>query len=120
MAAAVDAQSGEKARLQALEGILEHGDRVTRDEFERRYSQLRHIKKAELVEGTVYMPSPVRAQHHAEPHTHLATWLGTYVSETPGVKAFDNSTVRLDLDKAALETLRQGLASLEHKEFIHA
>jgi Uma2 family endonuclease len=57
-----------------------------------------HIKKAELIEGTVYMPSPVRAKRHAKPHIQLATWLGFYESETPGVECFDNSTVRLDLD----------------------
>jgi Uma2 family endonuclease len=57
-----------------------------------------HLKKAELIEGTVYMPLPVRLKTHAEPHNQLGTWLGTYVSETPGVEAGDNSTVRLDLD----------------------
>src|SRR2546421_914423 len=80
------------------ETILEPGDRLTREEFERRYNQLRHLKKAELIEGTVYMPSPVRAHRHAEPHSQLGGWLSVYVSETPGVKCFDNSTVRLDLD----------------------
>jgi Uma2 family endonuclease len=57
-----------------------------------------HVKKAELIEGTVYVPSPVRAEKHAEPHGQLTTWLGVYASETPGVRCFDNSTVRLDLD----------------------
>jgi Uma2 family endonuclease len=57
-----------------------------------------NVKKAELIEGIVYMPSPVRAKKHAEPHSHLAGWLVLYVSETPGVRCFDNSTVRLDLD----------------------
>jgi Uma2 family endonuclease len=77
---------------------LEMGDRVSRAEFERRYEQMPYVKKAELIEGTVYMPSPVRAQSHAEPHSLASTWLGVYVSETPAVKCFDNSTVRLDLD----------------------
>src|SRR5205807_8363879 len=43
-------------------------------------------------------PSPLRAEAHAKPHIHLATWLGTYESETPGVGSFANSSVRLDLD----------------------
>jgi Uma2 family endonuclease len=59
---------------------------------------MRRLKKAELVEGTVYMPSPVRAKNHAFPHSHLATWLGTYAAETICVQCGDNSTVRLDLD----------------------
>ena len=40
---------------------LENGDRLTRREFERRYHAMPHLRKAELIEGTVYMPSPVRA-----------------------------------------------------------
>jgi len=78
--------------------LLEPGDRLSRAEFERRYERMPRVKKAELIEGTVYMPSPVRAEKHGEPHIRLATWLGLYVAETPGVRCFDNSTVRLDLD----------------------
>jgi Uma2 family endonuclease len=80
------------------EPLLEQGDRLSRDEFERRYERMPHVKKAELVEGTVYMPSPVRARQHSIPHSHLAGWLVVYASETPGVECCDNSTVRLDLD----------------------
>lgn len=40
---------------------LENGDRSTRDEFERRYAALPHVKKAELIEGVVHMPSPIRS-----------------------------------------------------------
>lgn len=78
--------------------LLETGDRLTRDEFERRYERMAHLKKAELIEGTVYMPPPIRAEKHALPHNKLGTWLGMYASETPGIGCFDNSTVRLDLD----------------------
>ena len=78
--------------------LLEAGDRLSRDEFERRYERMPHVKKAELIEGTVYMPSPVRAKNHAGPHNCLGTWLGVYVSETARAVCFDNSTVRLDLD----------------------
>ena len=80
------------------EPLLEAGDRLSRDEFERRYERMPHVKKAELIEGTVYMPSPVRARKHGKPHIHLAGWLAVYEAETPGVECFDNSTVRLDLD----------------------
>src|ERR1043166_5848255 len=80
------------------EPLLEAGDRLTRDEFERRYERMPPAKKAELIEGIVYMPSPVRAKKHAIPHSRLAGWLVMYASETPGVECADNSTVRLDLD----------------------
>jgi Uma2 family endonuclease len=77
---------------------LEPGDRLTRDEFERRYDAMPQLKKAELIEGVVYMPSAVRYRRHSHPHFRLITWLGTYEAVTPGVGGGDNSTARLDLD----------------------
>ena len=78
---------------------LENGDRLTRAEFERRYRAMPEVKKAELIEGVVYMPSPVRIQRHAKPHLIMATWLGYYLAKTPGLSTFgDNGTVRLDED----------------------
>jgi Uma2 family endonuclease len=77
---------------------LENGDRLTRAEFERRYDAMPALKKAELIEGEVYMPSPVRHKRHGHPHTRLVAWLANYETDTPGVEAGDNSSVRLDLD----------------------
>jgi Uma2 family endonuclease len=76
---------------------LENGDRLTRTEFERRYDAMLHLKKAELIEGVVHVPSPVRQRSHARPHLDLITWLGVYLAATPGVDGGDNSTTRLDL-----------------------
>ena len=77
---------------------LENGDTLTRAEFERRYEAMPHLKKAELIEGVVYVPSPVRHRYHGHQHTHLIGWLVQYEANTPGVEASDNVTVRLDLD----------------------
>lgn len=77
---------------------LESGDRLTRQEFERRYMASPHIRKAELIEGVVYVASPVRATRHGRPHGIIVTWLGVYCAATPGVDLHDNSTVRLDAD----------------------
>ena len=77
---------------------LEAGDHLTRAEFEQRYARQPDVKKAELVEGVVYMPSPVHLRKHATPHLHLALWIGTYQAATPGTAAADNATVRLDAD----------------------
>ena len=76
---------------------LENGDRLTRAEFERRYSAMPQLKKAELIEGVVYVSLPVRVIH-SQPHADLMTWLGVYKAATPGVTAYDNPTVRLDAD----------------------
>jgi Uma2 family endonuclease len=73
------------------------GDRLTRREFERRYAAMPENFKAELIEGVVYVASPVRYASHGTPHIQLATWLGVYCAATPGVGMADNATVRLDL-----------------------
>jgi Uma2 family endonuclease len=77
---------------------LENGDHLTRDEFERRYDAMPNLKRAELIEGVVYMPSPVRQRRHSRPHSHISNWLGHYEAFTPGVESGDNGSVRLDLD----------------------
>ena len=77
---------------------LENGDRLTRIEFERRYTAMPQLKKAELIEGTVYMASPLRHRSHGEPHAAIMALLTAYWVATPGVNLGDNSTVRLDLD----------------------
>lgn len=77
---------------------LESGDRLTRREFERRYETMPYVKKAELIEGVVYVGSPVRHRGHGNPHGSIVVWLGTYCATTPGVDFSDNATVRLDQD----------------------
>ena len=76
---------------------LESGDRLTRVEFERRYAATPEKFKAELIEGVVYVASPV-SNFHGNPHFKLVTWLGIYSTATPGVEGADNTTTRLDLD----------------------
>lgn len=77
---------------------LENGDRLNRWEFERRYHAMPHLKKAELIEGVVFMPSPLHFAQHAEPHARIMTWLGVYWAATPGVRLADNATLRVDAD----------------------
>jgi len=76
---------------------LEQGQRLARDEFERRYLLRPDLKKAELIEGVVQMPSPVRIERHSTPHAAIMGWLVFYWAFTPGVQAADNGAVRLDL-----------------------
>ncbi len=77
---------------------LENGDLLSRVEFERRYTAMPNLKKAELIEGIVYMGSPLRFIPHAKPHAQIMTWLGIYAALTPHVEVGDNPTVQLDLD----------------------
>ncbi len=83
-------------RTQAKTAPLQSGDRLSRVEFERLYAASPNIKKAELVEGIVYMPSPTHFEQHGRPHSDLITWLGLYRAHTPGTIAADNVTVRID------------------------
>ncbi len=71
------------------------GDHLTREEFERRYTAMSHVKKAELIEGRVYMPSPVSLRH-CDPRFDLIGWLAIYRMVTPGVAGGADGTVRLD------------------------
>ena len=77
---------------------LENGAHLSAREFLRRYEGMPELKKAELVNGTVYMGSPVRLDQHGEPDNLIQTWLGNYSLATPGVKAATNATVRLGPD----------------------
>ena len=67
---------------------------MTRDEFERRYWAHPELKKAELIDGVVYVGSPVSSQH-ADPDGDLGTWLGVYRSQHPDLRVSHNATVRL-------------------------
>ena len=84
--------------LQSFVPPLEPGDRLTRAEFERRYEAMPHLKKAELIEGIVYMPAAVRHGRHGRPHSYMIQWLGSYVENTPGVDCGSESSARLDMD----------------------
>jgi Uma2 family endonuclease len=75
---------------------LQNGDRLTRPEFERRYWAMPHLKKAELIDGRVYLGPPVDLPTHGMPSAQAISWLGIYRAFTPDVIAGAHSTVRLD------------------------
>ena len=76
---------------------LENGDRLSIAEFERRYHAMPNLKKAELIEGIVYMASPVRSRSHGKPQAAIMACLSHYWLATPGTDLNDNTTVILDL-----------------------
>ena len=77
---------------------LEPGDHLTREEFERRYDATPGLKKAELIEGVVYMAAAIRTDIHGYPHADMMALLGGYRIATPCVRVIDNASIRLDLD----------------------
>jgi hypothetical protein len=82
---------------------LENGDHLTLAEFERRYNAMPNLKRAELIEGKVYVSPPTSIAGHSNPHAMLAT------AALPAG----------DLAKG-LTQLQQGLASPEHAAFVEA
>jgi Uma2 family endonuclease len=104
---------------------LENGERLTAPEFMRRYAAMPEVKKAELIEGIVYMPSPVRFDDHAVPDSLIQFWLMSYSVETPGTEVGGNGTVKLDVDNVpqpdvALRILQEcgGSSHLDEKGYL--
>jgi hypothetical protein len=79
---------------------LENGDRLTVAEFMRRYEAAPGVRKAQLIEGFVHMPSPVNATHHAKPDGIIQGWLFTYSLDFPELEVYPNATLILDGDNA--------------------
>ena len=65
---------------------LREGDCLTSDQFMRRWEAMPDLKHAELIEGLVYMPSPV-SRTHSRFHLPLSGWLANYMARTPGCEA---------------------------------
>lgn len=70
---------------------LRAGDKLTRDEFLRRWNAQPTIKLAELIGGIVYMPSPVSVEHGGT-DGDIGAWLSTYKAFTPGTASERNTT----------------------------
>jgi Uma2 family endonuclease len=74
---------------------LEPGDHLDQKTFHKRYEAMPEHVRAELIEGVVYMPSPLRVPH-GRSHSQVMIWLGRYMAFTPGVDVLDNATTILD------------------------
>ncbi len=88
---------GEKRAQGASLPPLEPGDHLDQKTFHARYEAMAPGVRAELIEGTVYMPSPLKSLHGRH-HARLMFWLGAYQEATPGVDLYDNATVILGSD----------------------
>jgi hypothetical protein len=71
------------------------GDRLSRDEFLRRWQGHPEIKKAELIRGIVYLMSSPVSIDHGDMDSHVSTWLGVYAAATPGCATSNNATTFL-------------------------
>jgi Uma2 family endonuclease len=67
------------------------GERLTVEEFLRRWEDLPDLKNAELIAGVVYVPSPV-SREHSHLDARIILWLAYYAQATPGCESGSNST----------------------------
>jgi Uma2 family endonuclease len=82
-----------------LPPLLRDGDRLTRDEFMRRWEQMPDLMRAELIDGIVYMPSPL-SDIHGDFQIRVSYWLVFYTAATPGCKARASGTWLMSEDSA--------------------
>jgi len=74
--------------------VLVEGQRLDQPTFHALYAALSPGTRAELIDGVVYMPSPVSLEH-GEAQIPVIIWLDHYAEQTPGVRAADNATTIL-------------------------
>lgn len=74
--------------------LLETGYHLDADEFHRRYKLMPEGVRAELIEGIVYMASPVTVKH-SQPHSSLTGLCWFYTAQTPGIVSELSATVKL-------------------------
>jgi hypothetical protein len=96
---------------------LRDGDRLSRDEFERRFDAMPDLKRAELIEGIVYTCSRVPHLQHGEPHLDLIGWMGGYQAYTRGVEGGVSPSIRLDMEN---EPQPDGVLFLQRNRGGHA
>ena len=71
--------------------LFESGDRLSRDEFLERWERTPALKKAELIDGVVYLPSPVSLTHGDYDGLSQLV-LNTFSARTPACKFLPNTT----------------------------
>ncbi len=75
--------------------LFEPGDRLTREEFLSRWERMPHVKLAELINGVVYLPSPVSLGHGEKVHL-LDVWAGIYAVRSGVAEVLPNVTWLLE------------------------
>ncbi|MFT3878951.1 MAG: Uma2 family endonuclease [Gemmatales bacterium] len=78
--------------------LLYDGQRLDRETFHRLYEASPELKRVQLIEGIVHMPSPMRFVQHANPQTCINGWLFCYSSQTPGVRNGGSATLKIDTE----------------------
>ncbi len=78
------------------EPVLNTGDRLSRHEFHRRYLERPDIRRAELIDGVVYVASPTRFTLHDDQAADMVVWLRMYSWRRSDVRSGGSATIFLD------------------------
>jgi hypothetical protein len=84
---------GDDGTMTPLPPLVE-GERLDQPTFHARYEAMPPGTRAELINGVVYMPSPVFSPH-GRAHNAASAWLNYYQEYTPGVDGLDNTSTAL-------------------------
>jgi len=77
---------------------FENGDVMRREEFHRLYSECEGLERVELIEGVVYLPSPIRSEGHGDEQMLVLDWLSAYRGLRTDIKVSPPVSVLLDDD----------------------
>jgi Uma2 family endonuclease len=73
---------------------LFEGQRLDQPTFHALYEAMPPETRAELIDGVVYLPSPL-GRDHGRAHFPVIAWLSSFVENTPGIEGLDNATAIL-------------------------
>ncbi len=73
---------------------LVDGQRLDQPTFHALYEAMPPGTRAELIDGVVYMPSPVGSEHGIA-QVPVIVWLDYYAEQTPGLQVMDNASTIL-------------------------
>ncbi|MBI4903168.1 MAG: Uma2 family endonuclease [Acidobacteria bacterium] len=79
------------AAAPTLPPILREGDRLNSMEFLYRWEAMPDLKHAELIDGVVFMASPI-GMPHSTSQSDIGGWLWLYKDRTPGCQAGSEGT----------------------------
>src|SRR5262245_3199699 len=84
----------DRTTMKAAPSTLVEGQRLDQPTFHALYEAMPPGTRAELIDGVVYMPSPV-GRAHGRAQLPVLVWLDYYAENTPGTEVLDNATTIL-------------------------
>ena len=113
-----------RTTMKPIPNALVEGQRMDQPTFHALYEATPPGIRAELIDGVVYMPSPLGSAH-GRSQVPVIAWLSFYLENTPGMDVLDNATTILGWKSepqpdALLRVLHEfGGRSYEQEGYIH-